>query len=127
MPEHISRKELKQDKIKETIEHGAEAVFSHGQLTAIVVTLVLLIALGYGGWRFYIDRQTVEASSALDTAMKAYQGRIGSAGQPQHALLSCPHALAGCGCTVPEPLPVTGHPAPSARKRHARSPPPPGR
>ncbi len=24
--EHISRKELKQDKIKETIEHGAEAV-----------------------------------------------------------------------------------------------------
>jgi len=28
--EHISRKELKQDKIKETIEHGAEAVISHG-------------------------------------------------------------------------------------------------
>jgi predicted negative regulator of RcsB-dependent stress response len=82
VPEHISRKELKQDKIKETIEHGAEAVISHGQFTAIVVTLVLVIALGYGGWRFYIDRQTVEASSALDTAMKAYQGRIGTAPDP---------------------------------------------
>ncbi|PYT62933.1 MAG: hypothetical protein DMG35_05960, partial [Acidobacteria bacterium] len=60
MPEHISRKELKQDKIKETIEHGAEAVFSHGQFAGILVVLVLAIALGYGGWRFYIDRQTVQ-------------------------------------------------------------------
>jgi tetratricopeptide (TPR) repeat protein len=82
VPEHISRKELKQDKIKETIEHGAEAVISHGQFTVIVVTVVLAVALGYGGWRFYIDRQTVEASSSLDTAMKAYQGRIGSAPDP---------------------------------------------
>jgi hypothetical protein len=82
VPEHISRKELKQDKIKETIEHGAEAVLSHGQFAGILVTLVLAIALGYGGWRFYIDRQTVEASSAFDVAMKAYQGRIGTAPDP---------------------------------------------
>ena len=82
MSEHISRKELKQDKIKETIEHGAEAVISHGQFTLIVVILVLAVALGYGGWRLYIDRQTVEASAAFDTAMKAYQGRIASAPDP---------------------------------------------
>jgi hypothetical protein len=80
--DHISRKELKQDKIKETIEHGAEAVISHGQLTLIVVVLALAAALGYGGWRFYIDRQTVEASAAFDTGMKAYQGRIASAPDP---------------------------------------------
>jgi predicted negative regulator of RcsB-dependent stress response len=80
--EHISRKELKQDKIKETIEHGAEAVISHGQFTLIVVVVVLAVALGYGGWRFYIDRQTVEASAAFDTGMKAYQGRIASAPDP---------------------------------------------
>ena len=48
MTEHISRKELKQDKIKETIEHGAEAVISHGQFTLIVVVVALLAALGYG-------------------------------------------------------------------------------
>lgn len=78
MPEHISRKELKQDKIKETFEHGAEAVISHGQFTSIIVGLVLVIALGYGGWRFYMDRRTVEASGAFDAAMKAYQGRIGA-------------------------------------------------
>ena len=82
MSEHISRKELKQDKIKETIEHGAEAVISHGQFTLIVVIVILVVALGYGGWRFYIDRQTVEASTAFDAGMKAYQGRIAPAPDP---------------------------------------------
>jgi hypothetical protein len=82
LSDHISRKELKQDKIKETIEHGAEAVLSHGQFTLIVVILILALALGYGGWRFYIDRQTVEASTAFDTSMKAYQGRIAPAPDP---------------------------------------------
>jgi predicted negative regulator of RcsB-dependent stress response len=80
--EHISRKELKQDRIKETIEHGAEAVISHGQFTLIVVLVILAVALGYGGWRLYIDRQTVAASANFDTAMKAYQGRIASAPDP---------------------------------------------
>jgi predicted negative regulator of RcsB-dependent stress response len=80
--EHISRKELKQDKIKETIEHGAEAVISHGQFTLLVVVLVLFAALGYGGWRFYIDRQTVAASAELDIATKAYQGRIAAVPDP---------------------------------------------
>jgi tetratricopeptide (TPR) repeat protein len=80
--EHISRKELKHDRIKETIEHGAEAVISHGQFTLIVVIVALAAALSYGGWRFYIDRQTVEASTAFDTGMKAYQGRIASAPDP---------------------------------------------
>src|SRR4029077_13276936 len=37
---------------------------------------------GYGGWHFYIDRQTAEASSAFDIAIKAYQGRIASAPDP---------------------------------------------
>ena len=82
MSEHISRKELKQDKIKETIENSAEAVISHGQFTLIVVLVALFVALGYGGWKFYIDRQTAEASAAFDIAMKSYQGRIASAPNP---------------------------------------------
>lgn len=82
MPEHISRKELKQDKIKETIEHGAEAVISHGQFTLIVVILALVAVFAYGGWRFYMDRQTAQASGELDGALKAYQGRIGAAPDP---------------------------------------------
>jgi predicted negative regulator of RcsB-dependent stress response len=80
--EHLSRKELKQDKIKETIEHGAEAVLSHGQFAGILGVVALVIAIGYGGWRFYIDRQTAQASVGMDAAMKAYQGRIGTAPDP---------------------------------------------
>ena len=70
MPEHISRKELKQDKIKETLEHGAEAVYSHGQFTLAVLLVVLVAAAAYGGWRIYNDRKTVEASAAFDVGAK---------------------------------------------------------
>ena len=82
MPEHISRKELKQDKIHDAIEHGAEAVFSHKQFTLIVLLVVLVVAVAYGGWTVYIDRQTVAASAAFDGAMKAYTGRLGSSPDP---------------------------------------------
>jgi len=78
VPEHISRKELKQDKIKETFEHSAEAVFSHSQLASIVVLALLVVGLGYAGWRYYMQRQTDEANVSLDLALKAYQGRIGA-------------------------------------------------
>ena len=82
MSEHISRKELKQDKIKETMQHGAEAVISHGQFTLIVVIVALVGALGYGGWRFYTEKQNADASVALDQAMSAYRGRIGTSPDP---------------------------------------------
>jgi hypothetical protein len=80
--EHISRKELKQDKIKETLEHGAEAVFSHSQLTLIVLLVILVIVSAYGGWRIYNDRQTVQASAQYDAAMKIYGARIGATPDP---------------------------------------------
>jgi predicted negative regulator of RcsB-dependent stress response len=76
--EHISRKELKQDKIKESIEHGAEAVLSHGQLTLIILVAVLVLVSGWGGWRVYHDRQTLQASGAYDAAMKVYSAPLGA-------------------------------------------------
>jgi len=76
--EHISRKELKQDKIRETFEHGAEAVLSHSQMTLLAVLALLVVGLGYAGWRYYMQRQTDEANVAFDLALKAYQGRIGA-------------------------------------------------
>src|SRR5260370_19749436 len=79
VPDDISRKELKQDKIKEKIEHGAEAVISHGQFALIVVIADMVTALSYGGWKFYIDRQAMQASRVFDDAMKGYSGRIRSA------------------------------------------------
>ena len=82
MAEHISRKELKQDKIHDAIEHGAEAVFSHTTVLAAAVLAVVVVAVGYFSWRFYNDRQTVQATAALDLATKAYSARIGAAPDP---------------------------------------------
>ncbi len=82
MPEHISRKELKQDKIHDAIEHGAEAVFSHTTVLAAAILAIVVVAVGYFGWRFYIDRQTVQATAALDIATKAYSARIGAVPDP---------------------------------------------
>jgi TolA-binding protein len=81
--EHISRKELKQDKIHDAIEHSAEAFYLHKQLTLIVLLVILAGAIVYGSWTVYHDRQTAAAAVALDAAMKAYNGRIGGAPDPQ--------------------------------------------
>ena len=82
MTDHISRKELKHDKIKETLEHGAEAVYSHGRMAAIIVLAALIATAAYGGWRIYHDRKTAEANAALDVAMKAYSGHTGASTTP---------------------------------------------
>jgi tetratricopeptide (TPR) repeat protein len=81
--EHISRKELKQDKIHDAIEHGAEAFYIHKLFTLIVLLVILAGAIAYGSWTIYHDRQTAAASVMLDTAMKAYNGRIGGSPDPQ--------------------------------------------
>lgn len=85
MAEHISRKELKQDRIRESIEHGAEAFYSHGKAIAVVVAVALLAAIGYAGWNFYSNRQNLKASAAMDAAMKVYNAPIRGANQPVEA------------------------------------------
>lgn len=82
MPEHISRKELKQDKIHDAFEHGAEAVYSHKQLAMVVLLVAVVVTAIYGGWSVYNERQTSAASAAFDVAMKAYSGHIGASADP---------------------------------------------
>ncbi len=82
MPEHISRKELKQDKVRETFEHGAEAVLSHTTILSIALLAVVVVATGYFGWHFYTQRQDNQAQAALDDAMKIFSAPISEPGQP---------------------------------------------
>lgn len=79
---HISRKELKKDEIRETLEHGAEAVLSHQKLLGIVITVVVLVGVAIVGWRLYTERQTAKASAAFDDAMKVFQARVRAPGEP---------------------------------------------
>jgi hypothetical protein len=81
--QHISRKELKKDEVRETLAHGAEAVLSHQQLLTYVVIAAAVVALGVFGWKAYTERQTVKAQAAFDDAMKIMQARIRAPGEPQ--------------------------------------------
>ena len=82
MAQHILRKDLKKDEIRETLVSGVESVASHQQALWIVATAVLIVALAVFGWNSYARRQTAKASVALDDAMKIFQARIRVAGEP---------------------------------------------
>lgn len=82
MSQHISRKELKQDKFRESLEHGAEAVATHSQLVSRLLIVAALLVLGVGGWRIYAERRNVKAAAAFDEAVKIYNARIRAASEP---------------------------------------------
>jgi hypothetical protein len=80
--EHISRKELKQDKVRETFEHGAEAVLSHTRLASIALLVLIVVAAGYFGWKIYSNQQNEHAQAAFDEGFKIYNAQIPTPGQP---------------------------------------------
>jgi predicted negative regulator of RcsB-dependent stress response len=80
--QHILRKDLKKDEIRETFVHGVESVASHQKLMWIVVSAALVVALAVFGWKSYTQRQTTKASAALDDAMQIYQARIRTPQEP---------------------------------------------
>jgi predicted negative regulator of RcsB-dependent stress response len=82
LAQHISRKDLKKDEVRETFAHGAEAVLSHQQLTTYLLIAAVVVALGVFGWRTYSQRQTVKAFAAFDDAMKVFQAPLGAPPTP---------------------------------------------
>ena len=82
MAQHILRKDLKKDEIREKIVSGVESVASHQQAMWIVIAAALVVALAVFGWNTYAKRQTAKASLAMDDAMKIFQARIRAAGEP---------------------------------------------
>ena len=58
MAQHITRKELKKDEIRDTLSHGAEAICSHQRQIWIYGGVALLAWLAALGWRFYTQNQT---------------------------------------------------------------------
>jgi len=81
--QHITRKELKHDRIAETFVHGVEEVATHQKQLWIFGSIALVVILAVFGWRFYSERQTVKAQAALDEAMKIFNARIRSVGEPE--------------------------------------------
>ncbi|MGA8768449.1 MAG: tetratricopeptide repeat protein [Candidatus Acidiferrales bacterium] len=82
MAQHISRRELKKDEVRETFAHGAEALLSHQQLTLYLLIAAVVVAVGIFGWREYAERQTVKAFAAFDDARKVFQAPVGAPAAP---------------------------------------------
>ncbi len=82
MARHISRKELKRNEFRDTLEHGAEALAAHERLAILLGSAVLALVIVIFGWRFYSQRQTARASAELAEAMKVYNARIRAANEP---------------------------------------------
>ena len=82
MAQHILRKDLKKDQIRESFVHGVESVASHQQILWVIVGAALAVALAVFGWSTYSRRQTTKAGAALDDAMKIFQARIHAPGEP---------------------------------------------
>ena len=81
MAQHILRKDLKKDEIREKFVHGVESVASHQQALWVVIAAALVVALAVFGWNSYARRQTAKASAGLDDALKIFQARIRAAGE----------------------------------------------
>ncbi len=82
MAEHILRRDLKKDEIREKLVLGVETVAEHQQAMWLVIAAVVVVALAVFGWNSYSRRQTAKASLALDDALKVFQARIRTAGEP---------------------------------------------
>lgn len=82
MTQHISRKELKTDEVRETFAHGAEAILNHQRLALYGGAAVIIAAIAFFSWRTYNQRQNVTASAAYDGAVTAFQARVPGPGDP---------------------------------------------
>jgi len=79
LAQHISRKELKKDEVRDTLAHGAEALLSHQKFTIFLVLLALLVAAGVYGWRTYSQAKSTAAEVGFNNAMAIYQSTVGAA------------------------------------------------
>lgn len=77
MAQHISRKELKKDEVRDTLAHGAEALLSHTTSTIILVLVALVVVGSVYGWRMYSETHTAKAEAAFNSATEIFQAPVG--------------------------------------------------
>lgn len=82
MAQHILRRDLKKDEIREKMVSGLETVATHQQAMWMVIIAALVVALAVLGWDTYSRRQTEKASLVLDDALKIFQAPIRTPGDP---------------------------------------------
>ncbi|HVB98194.1 MAG TPA: tetratricopeptide repeat protein [Candidatus Dormibacteraeota bacterium] len=88
---HISRRELKKDEFRDTLEHGVEVLSTHKKLIWQVGVVVVVAACAVFGWRYYSSHRNARASAAFSAAMKLYAAQVVAPGQsPPPGMLTYP-------------------------------------
>lgn len=82
MAQHISRRELKKDEVRDTLAHGAEALLSHQTSTIVLVLVVIVAAACVYGFRMYTQAQAVNSESSFNSAMEIFQAPVGPSQAP---------------------------------------------
>jgi predicted negative regulator of RcsB-dependent stress response len=77
LAQHISRKELKKDEVRDTLAHGAEALLSHQTFLIVLVIVALVAAASVYGWRYYTASQAAHAETDFNSAMNIFQAPVG--------------------------------------------------
>ncbi len=81
-----TRHQLKQDRFSKVTLEAAEnaahwSVEHQSKLIAAVVAVVVLAAIGFGGW-YYVSQQDEKASAELSTAVRTFETPVRPAGVP---------------------------------------------
>jgi TolA-binding protein len=82
LAQHISRRELKKDEVRDTLAHGAEALLSHQQSTIYIVLVAVIVALGVYAWKNHAEQQEARATAAFTAAMNAFEAPVGAPAAP---------------------------------------------
>ncbi len=78
---HITRRELKKDEFRDTLEHGVEVLSTHKRLIWQVAIVVVVVAGAIFGWRYFSSHRNTQAATALAAAMKPYTAQVVAPGQ----------------------------------------------
>jgi predicted negative regulator of RcsB-dependent stress response len=70
--EHILRKDLKRDAVRDTLLDTGRAIATHERTAAWIIGVAAVIALAIFGWKTFADRQTVKAAVLFNDALQVY-------------------------------------------------------
>lgn len=74
MTEHIQRKDLKRDAVRDTLLETGRTIATHERTAAVIIGIAVVIALAAFGWKTHSDRQTVKAAALFNDALQVYTG-----------------------------------------------------
>lgn len=78
---HITRRELKTDEFRDTLNRGAELLREHQEWIWKTAVVLVIFGAAVFGWRYYSSHRTAQADAALAGAMKIYDAPVSASSQ----------------------------------------------